>query len=257
VFSEESRIIVVFQSADWSNTKWTKIEETAIRNRGYEDGYDFVILIPTEKNVTAPKWLPKNRLWIGLERWGIESAASVIEAHVQEFGGSVKELTLAEKIALAESKSKQKNSREQLLKSVDFFKLAEAEFEKLIFLIDLEAKEVQQKLGDWHLKIFRNSTNGINMVSYGHTMTFLKNHEHFAMSFVDQYVDEHLKIAQNFNVMKRILEEKKKFDINENDEYGWSDVDTRKNFLTTQKLADRYLKTYFEHIQAFKEERQL
>jgi len=257
VFSEESRIVVVFYSADWSHTKWTKIEETAIRNRGFDDGYDFVILIPTEKNLVPPKWLPKNRLWVGLERWGIESAASVIEARVQEFGGEVKELTLAETIAAADSKAKQKTKREHLLKSVEAFKLAETEFEKLISLMESGANEVKQKLGDWHLRIFKNSKDGINLLSYGHTMTFQKYHENIFITFCDQPVDEHLHIAQNFNSMKRLVEDKKKFDINDNEEYGWSDEDTRKNFLTTQKLADKYLKKFFEHIQTYKAQKQL
>ena len=96
VYSKESRVVVILFRQEYGKTKWTRIEETAIRNRGYEEGYDFVILIPTEKQVAPPKWLPKIRLWVGLERWGIESAAVVIEARVQEFGGTVKVETIAE-----------------------------------------------------------------------------------------------------------------------------------------------------------------
>jgi hypothetical protein len=62
-----------------------------------------VILIPNEKQITPPKWLPKNRLWIGLDRWGIESAAGVIEARVQEFGGKIKNETIADIAARTEN----------------------------------------------------------------------------------------------------------------------------------------------------------
>ena len=36
-------------------------------------------LAPIDKSAKVPDWLPKNRIWIGLERWGIEGAAGVIE----------------------------------------------------------------------------------------------------------------------------------------------------------------------------------
>jgi hypothetical protein len=93
VFGENSRIVVVLYREGWGKTAWTRIEETAIRNRAFEEGYDFVIFIPITKESVLPKWLPKNKIWVGLDRWGEEGAASVIEARVQEFGGTPKEAT--------------------------------------------------------------------------------------------------------------------------------------------------------------------
>lgn len=55
---------------------------------GYEEGYDFVLFAPLAKPPAVPKWLSKNRIWIGLERWGIEDVASIIEARIQEAGGN-------------------------------------------------------------------------------------------------------------------------------------------------------------------------
>ncbi len=87
VFGEEARIIFVLYRKDWGSTPWTRIEENAIRNRAFDDGYDFVIFAPLDSPQSVPKYLPKNRLWVGLERWGFEGAASVIESRVQEAGG--------------------------------------------------------------------------------------------------------------------------------------------------------------------------
>jgi len=42
VFGSEARIVVVLYRENWGKTPWTRIEETAIRNRAYEKGYDFV-----------------------------------------------------------------------------------------------------------------------------------------------------------------------------------------------------------------------
>ncbi|MCE5185880.1 MAG: hypothetical protein LLF76_07125 [Planctomycetaceae bacterium] len=97
VFGAEARIVVVFYRERWGTTSWTRIEETAIRNRAYDHGYDFVLFIPLDTAPQVPKWLPRNRLWIGLERWGVEGAANVIEARVQEAGGEPKVETLADR----------------------------------------------------------------------------------------------------------------------------------------------------------------
>ena len=44
VFGQDSRVVVVLHRAEWGSTPFTRVEETAIRNRAYEDGYDFVVL---------------------------------------------------------------------------------------------------------------------------------------------------------------------------------------------------------------------
>src|SRR5262245_43998846 len=97
VFAEEARIVVVLFRPGWGETSWTRIEQTAIQNRHFKDGYDFVTLVMLEKEVPAPNWLPKNRIWVGFDRVGLESTAAIIEARVQEAGGLVREETIADK----------------------------------------------------------------------------------------------------------------------------------------------------------------
>ena len=91
VFGKEARMVVILYRPQWGSTPWTRIEETAIRNRGYEEGYDFVLFVMLEKGISPSQWLPKNRLWFGFERWGVQGLASIIEARVQEVGGEVAE----------------------------------------------------------------------------------------------------------------------------------------------------------------------
>jgi hypothetical protein len=75
VFGEKTRFVALLYRDGWGQTSWTRIEETAIRNRGYEEAYDFLLCIPLDDPPHAPKWIPRNRLWIGLRRWGVEGAA--------------------------------------------------------------------------------------------------------------------------------------------------------------------------------------
>ena len=44
VFGSEARVVVVLHREEWGRTPFTRIEQTAIRNRAYNEGYDFTVL---------------------------------------------------------------------------------------------------------------------------------------------------------------------------------------------------------------------
>lgn len=117
VFSKQARLVVVLYRDGWGQTPWTRIEETAIRNRAFDEGYNFVVFIPLDEKPSVPKWLPKSQLWIGLSRWGIQCTASVIDARFQELGGEPKSETLADRAAKLERVSKYQTRRASYLES--------------------------------------------------------------------------------------------------------------------------------------------
>jgi len=135
VFGEQSRLVVVLYRAAWGKTPWTRIEETAIRNRAFEHGYDFVKFIPLDDVPGIPKWLPRTQLWIGLKRWGIVGAAGAIEARVQELGGEPREETVAERAARLERALLFEGTRKQFLNSDKGVGAANGEFERLRVLL--------------------------------------------------------------------------------------------------------------------------
>lgn len=87
VFSNQARTVVILYRENWGKTSWTRIEETAIRNRAHDRGYDFTLFIPLGDPKTLPPWLPRNRLYCDLERFGEQSAAAVIIARITEQAG--------------------------------------------------------------------------------------------------------------------------------------------------------------------------
>src|SRR4030043_1433232 len=48
VFGREARIVTVFYRGSWGRTGCTLLEETTLRNRAHEEGYDFILLIPVD-----------------------------------------------------------------------------------------------------------------------------------------------------------------------------------------------------------------
>jgi len=88
VFAEESRIVVVLYREGWGQTKWTRVEENAIRTRGFNEGHEFVLLVKLDA-AKPPVWLPPTRIYLGFERYGIDGVASAVETRVQASGGEV------------------------------------------------------------------------------------------------------------------------------------------------------------------------
>lgn len=113
VFGEQARLVVVLYRKGWGEASWTRIEQTAIRRRGYEHGYGFAKFIPLDEPPVVPEWLPPTQLWIGLKRYGVEAAAAVIEARVQELGGQPHEESVVERAARLERHVKFEERRKQ------------------------------------------------------------------------------------------------------------------------------------------------
>jgi hypothetical protein len=131
VFGEQSRTVFVLYRKGWGETPWTRIEETAIRNRAHEDGYDFALFAPLDKPPEVPRYLPKNRIWVGLERWGIPGAASVVEARIQELGGQAKQETIEAKAVRVAKEIEFKEQKRVLFSSEKGVQLANEEAERL------------------------------------------------------------------------------------------------------------------------------
>ena len=97
VFGREARIVAVLYRPEWGSTPWTRVEQTAIRNRAHDEGYDFTTFIAMTDPISAPPWLPKTRLLYGLGRFGVAGAVGVLDSRVQDAGGVTSEETVIER----------------------------------------------------------------------------------------------------------------------------------------------------------------
>lgn len=138
VFSLEARTVFVLYSKVWGKTPWTRIEETAIRNRGYKDGYDFVTFVMLD-NTAPPDWLPKYQIWTSFEKWGIEGIAAIVEERVQSSGGSVHQEDALEAIDI---QIKHSQSRSEILESQKGVDLSKEEEGKLFREIEAGVSKI-------------------------------------------------------------------------------------------------------------------
>jgi hypothetical protein len=148
VFGEQARIVVVLLRPEWGRTPWTRIEETAIKNRAFNQGYDFATFIITKSGTPIPDWLPKTRLWYDLERFGIDGAAAVLGSRIQDRGGDAVEETLAERAARFQRAQLFAQDRDAFQRGYDGVNAAREAYQRLVADLKSNAAPLGYRIKD-------------------------------------------------------------------------------------------------------------
>jgi hypothetical protein len=228
-------------------TSWTRIEQTAIRNRAYGEGYDFVLFIPLDKSALPP-WLPKTHVWIGIDRWGISQAAGVIEMRVTEKGGSVRAESALQQAERLYKKAELERTRESFLESDAGVKAAKAQLSILFDLFEKESAAIAQRA-----PIFQPTANRLtdrmNLACAGVRLTVA-----WSLQYSNSLKYSSLNIVmwkgerEIYNEETRMAEAKYGFDRLANGTLGWRRDDTGARFFQTEALVDHHLKEMLNSI---------
>ena len=254
VFGEESRLVVVLYRTGWGTTPWTRIEKAAIRNRAFDHGYDFAIFIPLDDPPTTPKWLPKTQLWVGLGRWGVNGAASVIERRVQELGGSPHEETVQERASRFERALEFSEKRKRFLTlepgvkaANDEFNILHGELSRLVVEIQEAAKSLSYSMkrsryfGD-HIVILGLDL-GLSVVWYNRFSNTLKDSE---LTLTVWEGHPPYPGIMPFDRPKQLQSLKFHFDLTPYGEYRWQTVGGDQRQFATKELAAFCLKYFMD-----------
>jgi hypothetical protein len=237
VFSSEARIVFVLYREGWGKTPWTRIEESAIRNRAYEKGYDFVLFAPLDKSPAVPKWLPKNRIWIGLERWGIEGAASIIEARIHEAGGETKEETCEQRAVRFIREISVEEARQKFLGSEEGVKSAESEVAKLFAQLERIVKNVSENEKGVYLSFRKRPRecsidgNGFS-ISLHWSLTYRNTLSNSALYLYLWKGSVHLQGEMSFKKPEKIKEMEINFDLDRAGNPVWRERGAKKHYST-------------------------
>lgn len=255
VFGEQSRLVVVLYRDGWGESPWTRIEETAIRNRAFEHGYDFVKVIPLDDKPTVPKWLPRTQLWVGLKRWGIAGAASVIEARIEELGGEPHQETVQERATRLERSMQFESARKRFLGSENGVNAANKEFEDLRLAFEQQIasiKEVASSIAI-HLKV---APRHLVILGLGYGLSVYWEY-HYGNSLDNAELEVALWDRHPpFQGSMSVFEKPRKlhtinftFDLLPTQQVCWVSKDSDRRTYTTTDLASFILKYYMDRAQ--------
>ena len=255
VFFKESRIVVVLYRNGWGSTPWTRMEQTAIKNRAYDEGYDFTTIIPLDDPISLPAWLPKTRLYLGLKRFGVDGIVTIVETRVQEYGGTVHEESFVDKVAKKQEKVRKAQARKQLLDSYEVKSLIYAELEVLLKEFKSTMSNIENTIPDLHQRIRENKSRGIDIISTGFSLAIQFYEENYGNTYLSIKLFNGVWPDNNgrpmFDSPKLLRNEKFYFDINEQDEYGWKQEATSV-FYKSSQLAERWLQMLFNEVDNYK-----
>jgi hypothetical protein len=89
LFLDRSRVAMVLYREPWGKTPWTRIEETAIKERCLDQGWHSLFFVMLDKGSTPPIWLPQTHIRFSYADFGLEQAIGAIKMRVQECGGTI------------------------------------------------------------------------------------------------------------------------------------------------------------------------
>lgn len=261
VFGERARLVVVLYRSGWGQTPWTRIEETAIRNRAFEDGYDFVKFIPLDENPSVPKWLPRTQLWLGLKRWGAAGTASVIEARVQELGGEPCDETVEQRAARFERALKFSEKRRQFLNSEAGVRAANKEFDALTLEVQRLVTAVEESASSISLK-FKTAPDQIVILGLALGLSV-----DWQNPFLNTLNDAKLRVVLwdghppfpgiwHFDKPSRLSIETFTFDLLPSEQFCWICAEAPIHSSGTQELASRIIKYYIDQAEALQANRE-
>jgi hypothetical protein len=149
VFKEQARTVAVLLRPGWGQTPWTRIEETAIKGRAYNQGYDFTTFIVVVPGTPIPTWLPVTRIWFDLERFGLEGAAAALQARIQDRGGTGTAETLEQRAERLQRHENFKSEKHSFAESAEAVEASKAAYKHL--LNDLKGNVQKLSLG-WRVQ---------------------------------------------------------------------------------------------------------
>jgi hypothetical protein len=257
VFGEDARLVVVLYRVGWGQTAWTRIEETAIRNRAYDHGYDFVKFIPLDEPQEVPKWLPRAQIWLGLKRWGVAGAASVIEARIEELGGNPHEETAEDRAIRLERSLKFDEERKRFLRSEDGVCAANSELNSLSIELNRLVVSIRSATTSISLQV-KISGRLIVIVGLGPGLSIFW-HYHYSNSLDDAHLevtlwDSHPPFDRIINIEepKKLNSMQFTFDLLPSRQCTWVFSNLHDRVFSTVELASFILKYYMDQTAAIK-----
>jgi hypothetical protein len=140
VFSKQARVVVVLYRKGWGKTKFTGLEESAIKDFCLNNHYKGLVFIKLD-NEENPKWLPETFIWIDFELYKLQRTVGAIALRAQEAGVSIREETSIDRAKRAERRRAAQIRRECAL-SVQGAEAARLCVPNLFMSIQVKAGEI-------------------------------------------------------------------------------------------------------------------
>lgn len=113
-FLNESRVMVVLYRDQWGKTRWTAVEETAIKEACFNGDWKRLFFIALDGSSSLPKWLPEYHVRYNWEDFGLNQAVGAIKARVLDNGGKQVPLTPRKRAELLKAEDQYRSDKARM-----------------------------------------------------------------------------------------------------------------------------------------------
>lgn len=113
-FYEDSRLMVVLYRESWGKTRWTAVEELAVKDACFNGEWNRLFFVALDRTSTLPGWLPPHYVRYNWEDFGPEEIVGAIRARVLENGGKPSPMTAMKQAALLRAEDDYRNARSSI-----------------------------------------------------------------------------------------------------------------------------------------------
>jgi hypothetical protein len=86
VFRHRARVSLVLFRPGWAQTKWTRVEEAAIRDHCLDAGWDHLMFVRLTRDGEIPKWVPDSYIYLDFSSFGLSDLVGAVKAKLARFG---------------------------------------------------------------------------------------------------------------------------------------------------------------------------
>lgn len=116
VFKERCRMCVVLHREGWGETRWTRVEASAIKEHGLNKGWDTLFVVKLDDSALPP-WVPDTKIWSALDEYGLDGAAAAIDARLEGLGAKSHAETPVERARRLKAEAERRGEAKEFLES--------------------------------------------------------------------------------------------------------------------------------------------
>src|SRR5258708_10864086 len=116
VFRDRARVALVLFRSGWGETRWTRVEETAIRDHCLEAGWDDQMFVKLEK-ADKPKGVPDSYLYLDFLSFGMSDLIGAVKSRCARLGVELRRPSAADRAERIAAEERLKEETEQTLRT--------------------------------------------------------------------------------------------------------------------------------------------
>lgn len=254
-FRRDCRLIIVLYRDGWGQTRWTRIEETAIKERCLADGWDVLLFVSLHERSTIPNWVPETHIRLNLAHYGFHALVGAVKTRIEQKGGQFKTIDAVTRAQLEQKRAEVESARRAFLDSQEGVRSLRNE---VMALFD-EIERLTQKVAatsTWKFRIRRNEYSCIVVANrpsllFRLTAGYANRAESWKFD-VAIYRGEVLLAGEAgiypFDRPQVIWRHQFLFDVAEGIEWRWKDDNEHARLMTRFELADHCIQQLLKHL---------